>query len=78
MLPLPVSTAKLIGKFYSSVTIGKARRTGVRAVPILLYPLHCANTIGAAVHTLLIGEAQRIWKICKYLIIGAAKVPRFA
>jgi hypothetical protein len=46
--------------FRSYMTIGKARQTGVRALPILLFPLYCTNTIGTAIHTPLIGEARQI------------------
>ncbi len=44
----------------SSITNGEARRMDVCAWPILSCSLCCANTIGAAIRTPLIGEAQRI------------------
>jgi hypothetical protein len=50
----------------------------VRASPILLCSLCCANTIGTAIRSLLIGEAQRIQKNLRKLLIGAANSPRFA
>ncbi len=71
IFPFPVSKAKLI-------TIGEALRTGVRALPILLCSLCCANTVGATIRTRLIGEARQIWKIREKLIIAAANSPRFA
>jgi hypothetical protein len=43
----------------SSITIGEARRTGVRASPILSFPLCCTNTIDAAIRTPLIGELAK-------------------
>jgi hypothetical protein len=43
----------------SYVTIGKARRSGIRALPILSYSLCCTYTIGAAIFTPLKGEVQR-------------------
>jgi hypothetical protein len=42
----------------TAIIIGKARRGGVRGLPIRLLPFCSANTIGAAIHTLPIGEAQ--------------------
>jgi hypothetical protein len=70
------------------MTIGEARRMDVRASPILLCSLCGANTISAAIRSLLIGEAQRIKKIRENFLlalqirraspIGAAKAPRFA
>jgi hypothetical protein len=50
----PVSTAKL---WASSITISEALQMVIRASPILSFSLCCANTIGAAIRTLLIGEA---------------------
>jgi hypothetical protein len=41
------------------MTIGEAQQIGVCALPILLFSLFCANTIGAVIHTLLIGKAQQ-------------------
>jgi hypothetical protein len=52
--------------------IGEARRNGFCATPILLCPLCCANTIGAAVFILLTGKARQIIKINKFLFIGTA------
>ncbi len=59
----------------------------VRALPILLCSLCCANTIGAAIHSPLIGKAQRMKKIRENFLlalrirlpspIGAAKEPCF-
>jgi hypothetical protein len=42
-----------------SITIGVALRTVIRASPVLSFSLCCANTIGAAIRTPLIGEAKR-------------------
>ncbi len=39
-------------------------RTGVRASPILSCSLCCANTIGAAIRTPLIGEARQLLVSC--------------
>jgi hypothetical protein len=60
----------------------------VRASPILWYSLCCANTIGAAIRSPLIGEAQQIKKIrenfllalriCRASPMGVAKALRFA
>ncbi len=60
----------------------------VSASPILLCSLCCANTLGAAIRSPLIGEAQRIKKIRENFLwalrirraspIGAAKAPSFA
>jgi hypothetical protein len=50
----------------------------VRASPILSCSLCGANTIGAAIRSPLIGEAQRIKKNLRKLLIGAANSPRFA
>ncbi len=60
-----------------SVTIGEALRTDVSAVPILSFPLCCANTIGPAIRVPIIGDVQRIKKSVK-LLIGAANSPHFA
>jgi hypothetical protein len=52
----PVSTAKLIGDFY------KNRQSALNSYPRFAYSfvfLICANTIGAAIPTPLIGEVQR-------------------
>ncbi len=64
------------------------QRIEVRTSPILLFPLCYANTIGPAICTLPVGEAQRIKKIHKNfslalrirhaLPVGVAMVPRFA
>jgi hypothetical protein len=60
----------------------------VHALPILSCPLCCANTIGAAICSPLIGEAQQIKKIRENFLlalqirraspIGAAKALHFA
>ncbi len=50
----------------------------VRALPILSCSLGCANTIGAAIRSLLIDEAQRIKINLRKLLIGAANLPGFA
>jgi hypothetical protein len=51
----PISTAKLIGEFYS-ITIGEAQQISVSASSILLYLLCCANATGAAIRTPPIGD----------------------
>jgi hypothetical protein len=72
-----------------SITIEEALRIVVRASPILSFPLSIANTIGPAIHSPLIGEAQRIKKksakhfslalrIRHASPIGVAKAPCFA
>ncbi len=78
IFPLPVTTAKLELEQVSSITIGEVRRMDVRALPILSCSLCCTNTIGAAIQSPLIGEAQRIKKNPRKLLIGAANLPRFA
>jgi hypothetical protein len=59
----------------------------VSALPILSFPLRCASIIGPAIFTPLIGEAQRIKKtrklllvqrICPTLPMGSANIPSFA
>jgi hypothetical protein len=53
--PFPVSTAKLLGEFYNN------RRTAANNYLRFAYSfvsVCCANTIGAAIRTPLIGEAQ--------------------
>jgi hypothetical protein len=50
----PVSTSKLRA---NNKTIGEVRRIAFHASPILLCPLHCANTIGPVILTPLKGEA---------------------
>jgi hypothetical protein len=50
----------------------------VRASPILSCSLCGANTISAAIRSPLIGEAQRIKKNPRKLLIGAANSLRFA
>jgi hypothetical protein len=65
------------------MTIGKARRTGVRASPILSLLLCCANTSGAAIcgepdsYAANRRSAANI-KNPRNFLIGAAKAPRFA
>jgi hypothetical protein len=60
-----------------------------RASPILLFPLYCANTIGAVIFTLLMGEVRRRKKkiyeipllalqICPALLKLTASAFRFA
>jgi hypothetical protein len=71
-----------------SITIGKALQIVVCALPIVLLPLCCANTIGPVIRTPPIGEAQRIKKIRENFLfvlrirpaspIGAANISRFA
>ncbi len=53
----------------SSITIGEACQTGVRALPILSYSLYCATTIDAAILTPLKGEAWRKKKIHKFSVL---------
>ncbi len=60
------------------VTIGKALRRGIRASPTLLYTLCSANTISAAIRTLLKGEEWQIKKNPQIFGIGAANAPCFA
>jgi hypothetical protein len=52
--PFPVSTAKK-GKFK---TIGEIGQIGVRALPILSFPLCCDSTIDPVIHTLPVSKAQ--------------------
>jgi hypothetical protein len=61
-----------------SITIGEALRLVVHTSPILSVPLCSANTIGPANRYPLIGEAQRIKKNPRKLLIGATNSPRFA
>jgi hypothetical protein len=69
-----VTAAKSIG----NVTIGEARRRGIRALLILSYSLCCTTTIDTAISTLLKDEAQQIFKNLQIFSIGAANAPRFA
>jgi hypothetical protein len=57
IFPFPVITAKLLGDFYNNRR--SALRIVIRASPILSFSFCCTNTIGAAIRTPLIGEAQR-------------------
>jgi hypothetical protein len=50
----------------------------VCASPILSCSLCCANTIGAAIRSPLIGKVQRMKKNPGKLLIGAANSLRFA
>ncbi len=61
-----------------SITIGEALRLGVRASPILSFPLCSINIVGPAIRSQLIGEAQRIKKNPQKLLIGTTNLPRFA
>jgi hypothetical protein len=61
-----------------SITIGEALRIVVRALPILLFPLCSANTIGPAIHSSPKGKAQQKKKNPRKLLIGAMNSPRFA
>jgi hypothetical protein len=75
IFPFPVTTAKLICEFYNN------RRSAVNQCPRFAYSLCslcCTNTIGAAIRSPLIGEAQQIKKNPRKLLIGAANSPRFA
>jgi hypothetical protein len=56
ILTFPVSTSKLLGDFYNN------RQSAANNFPRFAYSLIflcCANTIGPAIHTPPIGEAQR-------------------
>jgi hypothetical protein len=53
-----------------SITIGEAPQIGVHALPILSFPLCCANTIGPMIITLPKGEAQQIKKICNNFLLA--------
>jgi hypothetical protein len=55
--------------------IGNGRQNCLPALFVLLGLLCCANTIGAAIFTLLIGEARQIKKFAKIFIIGVASAP---
>jgi hypothetical protein len=86
IFPFPVNTTKLVAIYK---TTGKACRQAFRASPILLCLLRCANTfltqnvrcantIGAAILTPLVGEAQRSKKNPLIFGVVAANAPCFA
>jgi hypothetical protein len=75
IFPFLVSTAKLLGDFYNNRL--STAKIVIRASPILLFSLYCANTIGAAIRTPLIGEAQRTKKNPRKLHIGTTNSPCF-
>jgi hypothetical protein len=77
IFPFPVSKAKLIGDVWNNRWSHWSVPNSFRALPILFCPLRCANTIGTAILTTLVGEAANI-KNPQIFGIGTANAPCFA